>query len=278
MYLSIKSYSKEKFLEFYQAIGGRKTKSNDDIVFDNKIYDNVKITFYTNLNILFNGKINKKLEKLIDIIIDKELYVGSDEVGIGESIGPIVVVALKFKNYDSKKKVILNGIKDSKKLSAKEIDQKSKFIKKYSDFKIMIMPPNKFNNIYKKLNNIKAINALMQNELHKKFENENNIHITDQFVNENKYNEYILNSNNEPFKGKLILLTKAEEKYLEVAAAAIIAKSIFNNWLINKFKEDGIKINIENNKRLNSWKLFQELNNGTIKVDNKNEYIKKWKK
>ncbi len=276
MYLSIKAYSEKSFMEFYKSIGGIKNYSNVNVQFDIVIYENVQITFYSNLTILFKGNITQKIKELIDIIIDKELYVGSDEVGVGESIGPMVAVALKFRNYNSKKEVIMNGIKDSKKLNAKEIDEKASFIKKHSSYYTVMIEPNKFNKIYKKLPNVKAINALMQNELHKKFEGNGHIHVTDQFVNEAKYNEYINNSKNEPFKGKLILLTKAEEKYLEVSAAAIIAKSIFNNWVIDELKKDGINLKIEN--RLNSWNIFQDIESGRMKVKNKDHYIKKWEK
>ncbi len=276
MYLSIKAFSNESFMKFYEVVGGSKKPISKSVVFDIVFFEQVQITFYSNLTILFKGEINTNLNSLIDIIIDDELYVGSDEVGVGESIGPIVAVALKFKNYNSKKLVIMNGIKDSKKLSADEIFKKSDFIKKHSEYFVVSMVPSKFNEVYKKLPNVKAINALMQNELHKKFEGMGYKHITDQFVNERKYNEYISESKNEAFKGKLMLLTKAEEKYLEVSAAAIIAKSIFNNWVIEELKKEGISLKI--GKRLNSWNIFLDIKNDKLKVKDKNKYIKNWSK
>ncbi len=275
MYTSIKAYSLEAYLEFYRTIGGSKEYNDKEVTFDILTYDSVQITFYSNLTILFNGNISNLLEQHIDIIIDNELYVGSDEVGVGESIGPMVAVAVRFKSYEDKKKVILNGIKDSKKLNANEIKEKASFIKDHVEYYSIQMDPSKFNEVYKKLSNVKAINALMQNELHKKFEGNDYIHVTDQFVNENKYNEYISNSDNTPFNGKLLLLTKAEEKYLEVSAAAIIAKDIFNEWVINKFKNDGIDIEVGN--KLNSWNIFQDIKNNKYNVDH-NQYVKDWSK
>ncbi|NQX83289.1 MAG: hypothetical protein HRS50_01055 [Mycoplasmataceae bacterium] len=231
MYTSIKAYSQKSFMKFYLKLNGSKTYSDKKITFDVIDYDDIQITFYCNLTILFRGFLSKKIKLLIDIIIDKELYVGSDEVGVGETIGPMVAVALRFNSYEDKKIVILNGIKDSKKMSAKEIQEKAKFIMNHSTYYVANMIPETFNKKYKLLPNVKAINALMQNQLHKKFEGKGYKHITDQFVNEKKYKEYILNSNNKPFKGNLLLLTKAEEKYLEVSAAAIIDKSIYNIWI-----------------------------------------------
>ncbi len=276
MYTSIKAYTRESFMEFYEKLGGIKKYSNLSVTFDIINRPEMQITFYSNLTILFKGNIDSELNDLLDIIIDKELYVGSDEVGVGESIGPIVATAIKFKSFEDKKKVILNGIKDSKKLTAKEIKEKAEFIKKHCEFYTATLEPLKFNEVYKKNQNVKAINALLQNELHKKFEGRGLTHVTDQFVNENKYNEYIANSENTPFNGKLLLLTKAEEQYLEVSAAAIISKDIFNDWVINEFKKDGISLVVDS--RLRSWDIYQNLINGRYNINNIERFIKDWSK
>ena len=276
MYLSIKAYSEKSFFSFYKKAGGKKASISNEVVFDQLIFSNTQITFYKNLTILFKGNISSALEELINIIIDKELYVGSDEVGVGESIGPIIACALKFNDFESKRKVILNGIKDSKKLDANEVKIKSEFIKKYSEYFTVVIEPKKFNEIYKKLNNVKAINALMQNQLHKKFEGQGYKHITDQFVNKRKYDEYIKESDNTPFNGQLLLLTKAEEKYLEVSAAAIISKAMYNDWVVEKLKDEGINYKIS--KRLNAWDIFKKIESNEYKVRDKDVFIKRWKK
>ncbi len=275
MYTSIKAYSVDSFMEFYKKLGGTKIYNDSEVTFDIKHYDGVQVTFYSNLTILFNGIISGSLEDLVDIIIDKELYVGSDEVGVGESIGPIVAAAVRFKSFEDKKKAIMTGIKDSKKLNAKEIKQKAETLKKYVEFYTVSLEPLKFNEAYIRLPNVKAINALLQNQLHKRFEGRGYIHITDQFVNESKYKEYINNSDNEPFNGELKLLTKAEEKYLEVSVAAIISKDIYNDWVINTFKNDGVELKIGN--KLNAWGIYQDLVKGKYNVDSK-KYIKDWSK
>lgn len=275
MYTSIKAYSVDSFMEFYKKLGGTKIYNDSEVTFDIKHYDGVQVTFYSNLTILFNGVISGSLEDLIDIIIDEELYVGSDEVGVGESIGPIVAAAVRFKSFEDKKKAIMTGIKDSKKLNAKEIKQKAETLKKYVEFYTVSLEPLKFNEAYIRLPNVKAINALLQNQLHKRFEGRGYIHITDQFVNESKYKEYINNSDNEPFNGELKLLTKAEEKYLEVSVAAIISKDIYNDWVINTFKNDGVELKIGN--KLNAWGIYQDLVKGKYNVDSK-KYIKDWSK
>lgn len=277
MYLNIKSPNLEKYFNFYEQVNGRKSKfDNSKIIFDNLIFENVKITFYSNLSILFKGIINNELEKKIDLLIDQELYVGSDEVGIGEKIGPIIVVALEFKSLFDKKKIILSGIKDSKKFNASEIKKKAELIKKHSNFHIIKVEPNEFNKIYKKNPNTKAINAILQNELHKKFD-VNKKHIIDQFVNEKKYNEYLTKSKNEIFNGKIIFETKSEDKYVEVAAAAILAKNFFNNWIIDFLNKNENNFEIIG-KKLNSWQIYLDVINKKIKVNDINNFVKNWNK
>ena len=159
---------------------------------------------------------------------------------------------------------------------ASEIEKKAIFIKKYVEYYTVVIEPKKFNRIYKDLPNVKAINAIMQNELHKKFEGRGYKHITDQFATPKLYEKYITESDNTAFKGELLLLTKAEEKFLEVSAAAIIAKSMFNTWVIEEFKKEGISITV--GKRLNSWAIFQDIQNNAIKIKDKNLFVKNWNK
>ena len=68
------------------------------------------------------------------MIIDKNLYVGVDEVGVGENVGPYVSCAISYENYESKKKVVLKGIKDSKKMKHLEIIKKLVLALVYWDY------------------------------------------------------------------------------------------------------------------------------------------------
>lgn len=274
MYLTIKAYSMNAFKEFYSLYANNKFRKNE-IIFDEIIVDNVKIIFYNNLTIFFNGILSQKLINSIDILIDKQLYVGSDEVGIGEGVGPIVVCAVKFTNYFAKKKVILSNIKDSKKMNYMDINRASNIIKENSIFKIEVLEPKKFNILYKKIKNIKLINAILHNKVIDEF-SKNDIKIIDAFASEKKFNEYLLSQNiiKSMSKEKIILEQKAEEKYYEVAAAAIIAKDYYNEWLINWAQKNKIKLSI--NKKINAQKLYLDWKNKKIEIKNPNEIIKDW--
>ncbi len=279
MFFSIKAYSKESFLKFYNSVDGyKKTFDEQNIIFDEINYESSKITFYSNLTILINGSISNSLHEKINLLIDKNLYIGSDEVGVGESIGPIIVVSLKFKSLKDKKKAVINGIKDSKKLNFQQIKEKAEMLKKFTEYNSKIITPYEFNEIYKKISNVKMINALAHDELHKKWKNDaNQIHVIDEFVSPSKYNEYLSKNNIKKNNSmNLISVTKGEEKYLEIAAAAIIAKDLFNSWVIDNLKKENVEIEIKN--KLNSWDIFQKIKKNKILVSDKSKFIKNWKK
>jgi len=225
MYLTVKAFSQDSFDKFHKLVSNGDNLKQSGPQYDQLIYKGVQITFYNNLTILFKGNINEDLEELIDVLIDKELYVGSDEVGVGEGVGPMVAAAIKFNDYESKKRVILHGIKDSKKMNHNEIMVAAKVIKNNAEVQLISLDPVKFNSTYKKIPNVKKINAIMQNKILSKFDG---IKVTDEFVNLNKFKEYLSTANEEMFEGTFILEQKAEDKYMEVAAAAIVAKAYYN--------------------------------------------------
>lgn len=254
MYLTIKAYSKQSYFQFYNKIGGAKKDFNKEILFDRIMYQNVKINFYNNLTILFNfnNDLGQLLEEEIEILIDHNIYVGSDEVGVGEKIGPIIVCATKFLNFKAKKDAILEtgGIKDSKKLDAKKISIISEKIKKYLDYKCIVLEPNKYNKFLKEGKNTKEINALMHHQLQKHFLNKKRpeIFVIDQFVNKSKYFEYLKRNNQADINIEIVLQEKGEEKYIEIACAAIIAKSKYNNWIYEYFKNKNLSFLIKGKK------------------------------
>ena len=130
MYMSIKSFSAETLKKFHDLVRQPELTPGEYIL-DQVTYKGVKITFYTTGTVLFEGD-TSLIEKEIEILIDKELYVGIDEVGVGENIGPYVACAVRFNDFESKKQVALHGIKDSKKMSYDEINLAAKVIKNNS--------------------------------------------------------------------------------------------------------------------------------------------------
>ncbi len=276
MYLTIKAPTKDKFLKFHSFFN-RIEKSEDQIKFDEFKYDNnLKISFYKNLTIMFNGEINTTIKERMKILVDENLYIGIDEVGVGEGFGPFIACGFTFNNLSDKFDSLFFGIRDSKKLDLLKIKEISKKLETKGKFYCVIIEPKKFNDIWKnKINNVKAINAISQNQICLNFKNEKRDVIMDQFVNSKKYFEYLNTYTKNIYDGRIIFETKSEDKYLEVAASAIIAKNKFNDWTLNLLQKNNIKFPIGdriNNLQLSNY--FKKYLNNELKE----MVLKEWNK
>lgn len=166
-------------------------------------------------------------------------YIGSDESGKGDVFGPLVIGAF-YVNENSKTSLAKLGVKDSKDLTESQITSIAiKLTKKFpDDFEILAIYPEKYNELYKKFNNLnslltwahsKAINNLLQRKTCTEV-------ISDKFSNQ----ALRINLNMNSQKINLLQIPKAE-KYLGVAAASIMARYVFNSWFI-KQKSQGISL------------------------------------
>ncbi len=276
MYLTIKAFNKEAFEAFHKTVSNSNDRVSSDIQYDQLVFDGTQITFYNNLTILFKGSLSDAILKNIDLLIDKNLYIGSDEVGVGEGVGPMVAAAVKFKDFESKKRVVLHGIKDSKKMSYTDVKKAAKVIKENSEVELISLSVEKFNETYKSIPNVKKINALMQHKILSKFKG--SVKVTDEFVNLPKFNQYLDELNLEMFDGEFILKQKAEDKYLEVAAAAIVAKDYYNEWMIDYCSKNGIPLEIKD--KVMAQKLYLSIRSGDVVVSEeiKSKLVKNWEK
>lgn len=166
-------------------------------------------------------------------------YIGSDESGKGDVFGPLVIGAF-YVNKNSKTSLAKLGVKDSKDLTESQINSIAINLKKNfpDDFEILAIYPEKYNELYKKFNNLnslltwahsKAINNLLQRKTCTEV-------ISDKFSNQALRIDLNMNSQ----KINLLQIPKAE-KYLGVAAASIMARYVFNSWFI-KHKIQGITL------------------------------------
>lgn len=273
MYLSVKAYDKKAFMAFYELYKNYKVKMKpSSTVFAICKTMNLEITFYNNLTVLFKGNMDFDTNKNIDLLIDSKLYVGIDEVGIGESIGPFVACGAEFNSLESKREVVKNGIKDSKKMTLKEIESIVPLIKKNAKVFCVRIDNNKFNELNAKFKNVKIINAVAINSINKHFENSLNKHIVDGFTTPSVYKGYLEKNiaKSDISKKKFDLVQKSEDKYVEVAAAAIVAKSIFNSDVIKYCKDNNINLPLKDN--INTYEIYKDLVS-----KNKLEFVKKWK-
>lgn len=189
-----------------------------------------------------NTKSNDKTDK--KSFVNPKVYysssIGSDEVGTGDYFGPIVVTA----TYVSKDNIAFLeelGVKDSKKLTDKDIlEIVPKFIKKIP-YESMILTNKEYNEHYSSDLNMNKIKALLHNKVLYKLSNRIDNYefiIVDQFAEPYVYYNYLKTSPN--VVRNITFFTKGEDKHLAVACASLISRYIF----INEFDKLSKNVNI----------------------------------
>jgi len=154
--------------------------------------------------------------------------IGSDEVGVGDFLLPVTVVAAFVRGKDIKT-LTEYGVKDSKKVSDEKIREIAPLLLKKFFVSRLTLNNEKYNELVKQGENLNSIKAKMHNRallnIFKKFPDTRNIFV-DQFVAESKYFAY-LNDPNEQKVINIVFKTKGESYYPCVALASIIARYAF---------------------------------------------------
>ncbi|MET3564297.1 ribonuclease HIII [Enterococcus rotai] len=169
---------------------------------------------------------------------------GSDEVGNGSYFGPVTVCAAYVdKSMVAKLKAL--GVRDSKELTDPQIVQLSSVIKELIPYKLLIVEPEKYNQIQPKYNAVHMKVALHNQAIHLLL---NEIAPTkpeailiDQFTPEANYRKYV-RSEQHQVNEKLYFITKGEQYHVAVAAASIISRAAFLEELDKESKELGMKV------------------------------------
>lgn len=198
------------------------------------------VTAYESGKVVFQGKDMSWLEdQTEDVNHDTYPQAGSDEVGTGDYFGPVVVCAaiVEEKNVEKLKSL---GVQDSKAINDEKIRKMAPEIEKLCPHSILIVNNAKYNQIHPTCNMVK-IKCLLHNQayvnlIHKGYELPD-FKIIDQFVQEKSYYRYLIDEK-EVIKD-IHFETKAENKYLSVACASILARNTFLNYfdaLENKYQ------------------------------------------
>ena len=158
----------------------------------------------------------------------QENQIGSDEVGVGDFLLPVIVVAAFVRGKDLKQLEAF-GVKDSKKLTDEKIREIApQLLKKFFVSKLAL-PNEHYNELIAQGENLNSLKAKMHNRallnMFKKFPDTKNIFV-DQFVAESKYFAY-LNDPNEQKVLNIVFKTKGESYYPCVALASVIARYAF---------------------------------------------------
>ncbi len=170
--------------------------------------------------------INKKVVK--EHWLDYQDQIGSDEVGTGDLLLPVIVVASFVKHSDMDKLIEL-GVHDSKKLTDEKILEIGPKLINIVDYSKLTLPNEKYNNVISSGENMNSIKAKMHNRallnLHKKYIDVIAIYV-DQFTPGKTYYSYLNDKNEEQVKG-ISFKTKGESYFPCVAASSVIARYYF---------------------------------------------------
>ena len=190
------------------------------------------ITAYTSGKIVFQGV---GADAYVDLLAPQKNVstnisypqCGSDEVGTGDYFGPVVVCAAFVKEEDVSDLKKLN-IQDSKAIDDTTIRTLAHTLIKQLPHSLLILDNAKYNQIHA-TNNMVAMKAKLHNQayvhLKHKLGSLPSFCVVDQFVQAASYYRYI--QTEKEIVRNLHFETKAENKYLAVACASIIARYAF---------------------------------------------------
>lgn len=236
----------ETFNKIKEAYSSFMIPSSGDYVDFVSEYNGTRITGYSSSknkrSVIFKGKNAKeeaekwsvtlldnsesKKEELHYVDIDEQI--GSDEVGVGDYLLPMIVVAAYLPKFKFSRLHEL-GVTDSKKLTDKKILEIAPLLIKEFEYSKLTLPNSKYNEMILKGENLNSLKAKMHNRalynLHKKYIDVIAIYV-DQFVSEDKYYSY-LNDKNEPVVKGISFKTKGESRFPSVALASCIARYFF---------------------------------------------------
>jgi len=166
-------------------------------------------------------------------------HIGTDESGKGDYFGPLVVAGVFI--LDEQQKVLSElGVKDSKRFSDNRVRGFADLIKKGYKHSLVVIGPEKYNELYSKLRNLNRILAWAHSRAIENLLEE--VHctlaVTDQFGDK----VYVLNALMKKGRNiELIQRPKAEED-LAVAAASILARAEFLKRLYFISQDVGIDL------------------------------------
>ena len=166
-------------------------------------------------------------------------HIGTDESGKGDYFGPLVVAGVFI---PAKQEPVLKelGVKDSKRFTDNRVREMADVIKRGYKHSLVVIGPEKYNELYSKLRNLNRILAWAHSRAIENILEEVpcSLAITDQFGDK----LYVLNALMKKGKNiELIQRPKAEED-LAVAAASILARAEFLRRLYFLSREVGVSL------------------------------------
>jgi len=218
----------------------------------------INITAYTSGKVLFQGNnaekeaarwgnteaSTTKKDSTLPVNFASLSVLGSDEVGNGSYFGPLCVCAAYADKKDLSALKQL-GVKDSKMLTDDQIRRMAIAIKELIPYKLLVVNPEKYNEIQPKYNAVRMKVALHNQAIRVLLKQlaptKPDAILIDQFTTEANYMKYV-KQETERVDQKIYFTTKGEQYHLSVAAASIISRASFLEELDKASIEIGTKV------------------------------------
>lgn len=228
----------------YYTLFSKKLPSSSVIFFAQK--EATTITIYTNHTVTFQGShAESEAARFFSQIStqkkQKQLFknahypvIGSDESGAGDVFGPLVVSAVYIENEHQYEQLRTLSITDSKKLSDAQNTALAAHIRNICASHTVIFHNPRYNELIQRGINLNALKTAGHLQTTSTLFTNANIHpariTVDQFTPEMTFWKYVthdLKKEIPQFKKSYYFQTKAENDFLEVAAASIIARATY---------------------------------------------------
>lgn len=261
MTFKIKQHKIEKLKQILKSCDAKFRNINNAIF--QAVVDGCTITLYRNYKLLLQGKQVEMYKKMLldeDIIKLPEFkynhWLGVDESGKGDYFGPLVVCGAVV-DIETAKKLFYMGVKDSKALSDKQVISLSHKIKNMIKFDLILIKPEKYNELYEKIQNLNKLLAWAH------------IRIFKNIISKYKIDAAIFDKfdKNSPIKSSLsdknitIIEKEKGESDIGVATASIIARETYLNSLNRLSKIYNIKLPKGSGKIAKDTNQYIEKNN-----------------
>jgi ribonuclease HIII len=225
--------------------------NNPNALFRAKV-QGVTLTLYKTGKLLLQGEVAMMVKYEIDELLEqgevidsplKLAIIGSDEVGTGDYFGPVVVCCCLVPPEEFSYFMSL-GVRDSKQLSDRKIRLLAPLIMGRIHYSVVTLNNPEYNEVMKipdmNMNKIKAIlhHRAIQKMLNKKLHYDRII--VDAFTTSEHFKRYL--SHQAPLGVPIELIEKAEDQYLSVASASIIARFTFLEAMDSLEKEMGFPL------------------------------------
>ena len=159
---------------------------------------------------------------------------GIDESGKGDFFGPLVIAGVLADKSESGR-LKQNGIRDSKKISDNKIIELSNWITANFIYSIVVIGPEKYNQLYQKIRNLNKLLAWGHSRVIENIALENDIDlaVSDKFGRTDFIEKALMD------KGKKIRVHQMVrgEAVIQVAAASIVARSAFVKFIAGMRKK-----------------------------------------